>query len=169
MGFNSGFKGLKRFRFLSRAGQIFVFKWGESIPPLNIQTRRANSIRWVGITPIQRSGERVLGLGGPHAIRLGWNTGIMSEISITPTLQERQIGCQIGRCYLWQSRWTKTQDTRIWHSEDRTSWYILITNANEMHSISHLFDKVLYMFRTGPLSIIRRISTLYSRNTYLSY
>jgi hypothetical protein len=35
--------------------------------------------------------------------------------------------------------------------------------ANEMHYFSDLFDKVLYMFRTGPLSIIRSISTLYTR------
>ena len=41
--------------------------------------------------------------------------------------------------------------------------------ANEMHYFSDLFDKVLYMFRTGPLSIIRSILTLYTRNRYLSY
>jgi len=29
-----------------------------------------------------------------------------------------------------------------------------------MHHFSNLFDKVLYMFRTGPLSIIGSISTL---------
>jgi len=40
--------------------------------------------------------------------------------------------------------------------------------ANEMHYFSDLFDKVLYMFRTGPLSIIRSISTLCTRNSYLS-
>jgi len=40
--------------------------------------------------------------------------------------------------------------------------------ANEMHNFSNLFDKVLYIFRTGPLSIIRSISTLYTRNMYLS-
>ena len=34
---------------------------------------------------------------------------------------------------------------------------------NEMHYFSNLFDKVLYMFRTGPLSIIRSISTLYTQ------
>jgi len=34
-------------------------------------------------------------------------------------------------------------------------------NANEMHQFSNLFDKVLYMFRTCPLSIIRSISPLY--------
>jgi len=37
-----------------------------------------------------------------------------------------------------------------------------------MHYFSDLFDKVLHMFRTGPLSIIRSISTLYTRNRYLS-
>jgi len=42
--------------------------------------------------------------------------------------------------------------------------------ANEMQSFSDLFDKVLYMFRTGPLSlsIIRSTSKLYTRNRYLS-
>jgi len=30
-----------------------------------------------------------------------------------------------------------------------------------MHYFSKLFDKVRYMFRTGPLSIIRSISKLY--------
>jgi len=29
-----------------------------------------------------------------------------------------------------------------------------------MYNFSHLIDKVLYMFRTGPLSIIRGISRL---------
>ena len=43
----------------------------------------------------------------------------------------------------------------IWHSEDRASWYILIIEANEMHYFSNLFDKVLYMLWTSPLSIIR--------------
>jgi len=40
--------------------------------------------------------------------------------------------------------------------------------ANEMHYFSNLFDKVLYMFRTSPLFIIRSILTLYTRNGYLS-
>jgi hypothetical protein len=34
---------------------------------------------------------------------------------------------------------------------------ILIMKANEMHYFSYLFEKVLYMFRTSPLSIIRSI------------
>jgi len=37
-----------------------------------------------------------------------------------------------------------------------------------MHYFSHLFDKVLCMFQTGPLSIITGISTLYTHNRYLS-
>jgi len=41
--------------------------------------------------------------------------------------------------------------------------------ANEMHYFSDLFDKVLNIFRKGPLSIIRSISTLYTRNRYLSF
>jgi len=45
---------------------------------------------------------------------------------------------------------------------------ILIMKANEMHYFSNLFDKVLYMFRTGLLSIIRSIATLYTHNGYLS-
>jgi len=36
-----------------------------------------------------------------------------------------------------------------------------------MHYFSDVFDKVLYLFRTGPLSIIRSISILYTRNRYL--
>jgi len=40
---------------------------------------------------------------------------------------------------------------------------ILTINANETHYFSYLFDKVLYMFQTGPLSIIRSISTVYTQ------
>jgi hypothetical protein len=58
---------------------------------------------------------------------------------------------------------------RFWHSQYRTSLYILIIKANEMHYFSNLFDKVLYVFRTIPLFIIGSISTLYTRNRYLSY
>jgi len=38
--------------------------------------------------------------------------------------------------------------------------------AIEMHYFSDLFDKVLYLFRTCPLPIIRSISTLYTCNRY---
>jgi len=41
--------------------------------------------------------------------------------------------------------------------------------AKEMHYFLDLFDKVFYMFRTCPLSIIRSISTLYTRNKYLTF
>ena len=54
------------------------------------------------------------------------------------------------------------------HSKDCALWYILIIKANKMHSFSDLFDKVLYVLRTGPLSIIRSISTLYTCNRHLS-
>jgi len=37
-----------------------------------------------------------------------------------------------------------------------------------MQNFSDLFGKILYMFRTCPLSIIWSISTLYTRNRYLS-
>ena len=43
--------------------------------------------------------------------------------------------------------------------------HILTMKANKMHYFSDLFDKVLYVFREGPLSIIRSISTLYKRNS----
>ena len=46
---------------------------------------------------------------------------------------------------------------------------ILIIKANDLHNFSNLFDKVLYMFRTGPLSINRSISTLCSRSRYYRY
>jgi len=38
-----------------------------------------------------------------------------------------------------------------------------------MHYFSYLFDKVLYIFRTVSLFIIRSILTLYTRNRYLSF
>jgi len=41
--------------------------------------------------------------------------------------------------------------------------------ANEMHYFSNLFDKVLYLLRTCPLSIVRSTSTLYTCNRYLSF
>ena len=49
------------------------------------------------------------------------------------------------------------EDPVIWHSEDHASLNILIMKANEMHYFSDLFDKVLYMFRTGPLSETCRV------------
>ena len=49
-----------------------------------------------------------------------------------------------------------------------TNGFFLIMKANEMQCFSDIFDKVLCMFRTIPLSTIRSISTLYTRNRYLS-
>jgi hypothetical protein len=46
---------------------------------------------------------------------------------------------------------------------------ILITKANEMHNFSNLFDKIFDVLRTGPLSVISSISSLYTCNSYLSY
>ena len=57
-------------------------------------------------------------------------------------------------------------NTKIWQSEKHASQYILIMKDNDIHSFSKLFDNVLYMFRTGPLFIIRNISTLYTCNRY---
>jgi len=37
-----------------------------------------------------------------------------------------------------------------------------------MHNFSNLFDEVLYMFQTGPLSVIWSFSTLYTCSWYLS-
>jgi hypothetical protein len=39
-----------------------------------------------------------------------------------------------------------------------------LMKANEIHYVSHLFDGVPYILRTRPLSIIRNISTLRTRN-----
>jgi ubiquinone/menaquinone biosynthesis C-methylase UbiE len=50
----------------------------------------------------------------------------------------------------------------------KEKYRILIMKANEMHYFSNVFENVLYMFRTGPLCIIRSISTMYTRNRYLS-
>jgi len=44
----------------------------------------------------------------------------------------------------------------------------LIIKAKEMCYFSNLFDKILYMFRTFPLSVIRSISTLCTRSRCLS-
>jgi len=56
------------------------------------------------------------------------------------------------------------------HSEERASSYILITKANEINYFLNLFDKIFYMFRTGPLSIIRsRMTHNYYVYTVLRY
>jgi hypothetical protein len=55
------------------------------------------------------------------------------------------------------------------YTKRHTSNYsILIMKANEMHCFSNLFAKVLCMFWTSPLSIIRSISTLYTQQYMLA-
>ena len=51
------------------------------------------------------------------------------------------------------------------HNKNRNC---LMIKANHTHNFSDLFDKVHYLFRKGPLSIIRSISTLYTRSRYFS-
>jgi len=102
--------------------------------------------------------------------------GAFYAIRIRDRHREENLGPQPGRHsedWAFSDRtllhkWLNGVRKCIWHSNDRASLYILIIKANEMHYFSYLFDKVLYMFRTGPLSIIRSISTLYTRNRYLS-
>ena len=47
--------------------------------------------------------------------------------------------------------------------------YSYNTSQRDSLFLKFIFGKELYMFRTGPLSIIRSISTLYTRNRYLSF
>jgi hypothetical protein len=58
----------------------------------------------------------------------------------------------------FKSLFTSLQNMQSSIQKHATS--ILIMKA-KMHFFSDLFDKVLCMFQTGPLSIIRSISTLY--------
>jgi len=46
--------------------------------------------------------------------------------------------------------------------------YILTMKDKEMHNFSYSFGKVLYMFRTSRMSIVRSITTLYTRIRYVS-
>ena len=52
----------------------------------------------------------------------------------------------------------------IWHSEDSALWYTCILVIKPMRcTISQIyFDKVLYMFWTDLLSIIRSLNTVYA-------
>ena len=68
----------------------------------------------------------------------------------------------------WMSQSSKTKIRRCRNLYPEIHRLMSIMKANEMHYLTNLFDKLLYMVRTGPLSIIRSISTLYARNRYLS-
>jgi len=72
---------------------------------------------------------------------------VLFFINMFPSYHSPSSGCLV----------TKTQ------SEIKQIYQIPIMKANEMHYFSNLFDKLLYMFRTGPLSIIRSIPTLYTQ------
>jgi len=45
---------------------------------------------------------------------------------------------------------------------------LALLGAHHIVHVSRVRDKVLYMFRTGPLSNVRSISALYTRNRYMS-
>jgi hypothetical protein len=83
------------------------------------------------------------------------------------------------RAEIVQGRWQHGEEVGHWYpctlENTICNWDIyvprvmkgisnLIIKANEMHYFSNLFHKVLYMFRTSPLSIVRSNSTLYTRN-----
>jgi hypothetical protein len=53
-------------------------------------------------------------------------------------------------------------DQNLPQTRNTVNCAVLIIKAIDMHYFSNLFDKVFYMFRTGPLSIIRSISALYT-------
>jgi len=100
----------------------------------------------------------------------------------------------LSKYFQWDPRWCMRTNRKTWsekvifekkrktstmkhtavHSailvrgSERCHCVTLIMKANKMHYFSNLFDKILYMFWTSPLSIIRSISTLYTRNKYLS-
>jgi len=60
------------------------------------------------------------------------------------------------------------QNRNWWWAIVNALMNLLMMKANEMHYFSDLFDKVLYIFRTSPLSITRSNPALYTRNRYLS-
>ena len=67
--------------------------------------------------------------------------------------------------FIWQSNLHVSDESTVHHQEyllmmdsGLALWCILTMKANEIHYFSYFFDKVLYMFRTSPLSIIRSIS-----------
>jgi hypothetical protein len=59
-------------------------------------------------------------------------------------------------------RQTQQEYIRIWHSDDRALWYILIIKTNEMHNFSNLFDKI----HVSDRSTVHHQE--YTRNRYLS-
>jgi hypothetical protein len=66
----------------------------------------------------------------------------------------------------WMSQSCKTKLKRCQNLYPENHCHFRVMKANEMHYFSYLFGKVLYMFRTSPLSIIRSISKLYTPVAY---
>jgi hypothetical protein len=92
------------------------------------------------------------------------DTSYFSYCSYSPTLKTSTCSlcgatARLGRSRYWS--W-KFVSSLIYVQYE----VILIIRVNEMHYFSNLFDNVLYMFRTGPLSIIRSFSILCTRNRY---
>jgi hypothetical protein len=72
--------------------------------------------------------------------------------------------------YVWHTwlRWGTqaeiywaNQTGRIWHSQNRASWYILIIKPIRSIISQLYFGKELYMFRTDLLSIIRSLNIVF--------
>ena len=95
-----------------------------------------------------------------------WSTVLPEKLTSPQAIKKSPAMYGIRR-FVWAWGW-QPQPIKIYILL-RSFYSILIMKANEMHYFSNLFDKVLCMFRTGPLSIIRSISTLYTLSTlYLS-
>jgi len=89
---------------------------------------------------------------------------------VTRDLNETIGVCTCSKVLNGNSDSGRDCDTKVYGAMSKVMMVILILimKANEMHCFSDLFDKVLYMFRTSPLSIIRSILTQYTRNRYFS-
>ena len=68
--------------------------------------------------------------------------------------------CAACRWPIFRSKNVVLSDDLLWRFE---FWMTYFYNESQRNALINLFDKVLYMFRTGPLSIIRSISTLYTQ------
>jgi hypothetical protein len=67
-----------------------------------------------------------------------------------------------SECGLIENNIINNNVQRIWHSEDRASWYIRTIKANKMHISQLYFGKEFYVFRTDLLSIIRSLNTVFT-------
>ena len=145
----------------STVGRTHLDEWSARPRDLYLTTHdthnRQISMSPVGFEPTISAGERPQAAG----LRIVLFKLVTRDLGKFLLYMSSVLAVSNNECSYVEHEW-------IWHSEDRASWYILIIKANKMHYFSDLFDKVLYMFRTYPLSIIRSTSTLYTRNRYLS-